>query len=120
MAGNCPLYTVIEVYVGKKTQNRNFFLGEQVSQVDIRVTFVGVIIYFCPQGFFGEREDYLLFASLFEITMMDPSVGTRPVTFELSIGEQSATCHSCYCRDAFALGFMLKTLSAGRELWEGR
>lgn len=108
----------MEVYVGKM-----FFLGEQVSQVDIRVAFVRVIIYFCPQGFFGEREDYLLFASLFEITMMDPSVGTRPVTFELSIGEQSdpcATCDSCYCRDAFAPGIMLKTLSAGRELWEGR
>lgn len=49
-------------------------------------------VLFCPQGFFGEREDYLLFASLFEITMMDPSVGTRPVTFELSIGEQNAPC----------------------------
>lgn len=75
------------------------FLGEQVSQVDFRVTFVRVIFYSCPQGFFGEREHYLLFASLFEITMMDPSVGTRPVTFELSIGEQSfpcATCDSCY------------------------
>lgn len=59
-----------------------------------------MIFCFCPQGFFGDRENYLLFASLFEITMMDPSVGTRPVTFELSIGEQSApcaACDSCYC-----------------------
>nr|XP_057911615.1 fer-1-like protein 4 isoform X1 [Doryrhamphus excisus] len=39
-----------------------------------------------PEGFLGEREDFLLFTSLFEVTMMDPSVGTRPVTFELSIG----------------------------------
>ncbi|KAM9362008.1 fer-1-like protein 4 [Symphorus nematophorus] len=39
-----------------------------------------------PEGFLGEREEFLLFASLFEVTMMDPSVGTRPITFELSIG----------------------------------
>ncbi|XP_029287824.1 LOW QUALITY PROTEIN: fer-1-like protein 4 [Cottoperca gobio] len=39
-----------------------------------------------PEGFLGRREEFLLFASLFEVTMMDPSVGTRPVTFELSIG----------------------------------
>ncbi|KAM3621093.1 uncharacterized protein V6R79_006015 [Siganus canaliculatus] len=39
-----------------------------------------------PEGFLGQREEFLLFASLFEVTMMDPSVGTRPLTFELSIG----------------------------------
>ncbi|XP_029683326.1 fer-1-like protein 4 isoform X2 [Takifugu rubripes] len=39
-----------------------------------------------PEGFLGEKEDFLLFASVFEITMMDPSVGTKPVRFELSIG----------------------------------
>ncbi|XP_068171710.1 fer-1-like protein 4 isoform X2 [Antennarius striatus] len=39
-----------------------------------------------PEGFLGESEDFLLFTSLFEITMMDPSVGTKPMTFELSIG----------------------------------
>ncbi|KAF0034740.1 hypothetical protein F2P81_012498 [Scophthalmus maximus] len=39
-----------------------------------------------PEGFLGEREDFLLFASLFEFTMIDPSVGTKPLTFELSIG----------------------------------
>lgn len=44
--------------------------------------------FFHPQGFLGELEDFLLFASIFEITMMDPSVGTRPLTFELSIGKK--------------------------------
>uniref|UniRef100_H3CIC0 Fer-1 like family member 4 n=1 Tax=Tetraodon nigroviridis TaxID=99883 RepID=H3CIC0_TETNG len=39
-----------------------------------------------PEGFLGEKEDFLLFASLFEVTMMDPCVGTKPVKFELSIG----------------------------------
>lgn len=54
---------------------------------------------FCLQGFLGERQDYLLFASLFEITMMDPSVGTRPITFELSIGKQSVLRAGCGCRE---------------------
>lgn len=39
------------------------------------------------QNFAGEKEEFLLFASLFEVTMIDPSIGTRLVTFELSIGE---------------------------------
>ncbi|KAM8756787.1 fer-1-like protein 4 [Acanthopagrus schlegelii] len=39
-----------------------------------------------PEGFLGETEDFLLFASLFEVTMIDPSVGTKPLTFELSLG----------------------------------
>uniref|UniRef100_A0A3Q3GVR7 Fer-1-like protein 4 n=1 Tax=Kryptolebias marmoratus TaxID=37003 RepID=A0A3Q3GVR7_KRYMA len=32
-----------------------------------------------------EKEEFLLFASLLEVTMLDPSVGTKPLTFELSI-----------------------------------
>lgn len=43
---------------------------------------------FSLQGFLGQKEEFLLFASLFEVTMMDPSVGVKPMTFELSIGKQ--------------------------------
>uniref|UniRef100_W5MHL5 Fer-1 like family member 4 n=1 Tax=Lepisosteus oculatus TaxID=7918 RepID=W5MHL5_LEPOC len=39
-----------------------------------------------PENFLGEKEEFLLFASLFEVTMIDPSVGAKPLTFELSIG----------------------------------
>lgn len=39
-----------------------------------------------PEGFLGEKQDFMLFASLFEVTMMDLSVGNKPITFELSIG----------------------------------
>ncbi|XP_018611397.2 fer-1-like protein 4 [Scleropages formosus] len=39
-----------------------------------------------PENFVGQKEEFLLFASLFEVTMIDPSIGTRLVTFELSIG----------------------------------
>lgn len=46
-------------------------------------------LVFHSQGFLGEREEFLLFASLFEVTMIDPSVGTRPLSFELSIGKQT-------------------------------
>lgn len=38
------------------------------------------------QNFTGEKEEFLLFASFFEVTMIDPSIGSRYVTFELSIG----------------------------------
>lgn len=39
------------------------------------------------QNFTGEKDEFLLFASFFEVTMIDPSIGTKPVTFELSIGK---------------------------------
>lgn len=45
------------------------------------------ICYFLMQNFTGEKEDFLLFASFFEVTMIDPSIGSKPVTFELSIGK---------------------------------
>uniref|UniRef100_A0A3P8YYU0 C2 domain-containing protein n=1 Tax=Esox lucius TaxID=8010 RepID=A0A3P8YYU0_ESOLU len=39
-----------------------------------------------PENFFGVKEEFLLFASLFEVTMIDPIIGSKPVSFELSIG----------------------------------
>ncbi|KAM9410752.1 fer-1-like protein 4 isoform 2-T2 [Pholidichthys leucotaenia] len=39
-----------------------------------------------PEGFLGQKEEFLLFGSLFEVTMMNPSVGIKPISFELSIG----------------------------------
>uniref|UniRef100_A0A8C1D1S3 Fer-1 like family member 4 n=1 Tax=Cyprinus carpio carpio TaxID=630221 RepID=A0A8C1D1S3_CYPCA len=33
------------------------------------------------------KDEFLLFASLFEVTMIDPCIGSKPVTFELSIGK---------------------------------
>ncbi|XP_061731426.1 fer-1-like protein 4 isoform X1 [Nerophis ophidion] len=60
--------------------------GEAGVEVPESVTVETEEIHPLPEGFLGEREDFLLFASLFEVTMMDPSVGTRPMTFELSIG----------------------------------
>ncbi|XP_019716009.1 fer-1-like protein 4 [Hippocampus comes] len=62
--------------------------GEAGVEVPEAVTVDVEEIHPLPEGFLGEREDFLLFASLFEVTMMDPSVGTRPMTFELSIGNR--------------------------------
>ncbi|XP_068450759.1 fer-1-like protein 4 isoform X2 [Clinocottus analis] len=60
--------------------------GEAGVEVPEAVTVEVEEIHPLPEGFVGQREDFLLFASLFEVTMIDPSVGTRPLTFELSIG----------------------------------
>lgn len=48
--------------------------------------------YFVLQNFFGEKDEFLLFASLFEVTMIDPIIGSKPVTFELSIGNTVTFC----------------------------
>ncbi|XP_037303839.1 fer-1-like protein 4 [Pungitius pungitius] len=60
--------------------------GEAGVEIPETVTVEIEEIHPLPEGFVGQPEDFLLFASLFEVTMMDPSVGTRPLTFELSIG----------------------------------
>lgn len=45
-----------------------------------------VLLIFCLQNYAGDKEEFLLFASFFEATMIDPSIGSKYVTFELSIG----------------------------------
>ncbi|XP_069567394.1 fer-1-like protein 4 [Brachyistius frenatus] len=60
--------------------------GEVAVEVPEAVTVEIEEIHPLPEGFLGQKEEFLLFASLFEVTMMDPSVGTKPMTFELSIG----------------------------------
>ncbi|XP_053309216.1 fer-1-like protein 4 [Spea bombifrons] len=39
-----------------------------------------------PENALGTKEEFLLFGALFEVTMIDPSIGTKPVKFEFSIG----------------------------------
>ncbi|XP_066558256.1 fer-1-like protein 4 [Amia ocellicauda] len=56
------------------------------SEVPGAVTVEVEEIHPLPENFLGEKEEFLLFASLFDVTMIDPSIGTKPVSFELSIG----------------------------------
>lgn len=60
--------------------------AEDFGEVPEAVTVETEDIHPLPEGFLGEKQDFVLFASLFEITMMDLSVGNKPVNFELSIG----------------------------------
>ncbi|KAM8868286.1 fer-1-like protein 4 [Synchiropus picturatus] len=60
--------------------------GDSGIEVPESVTVETEDIYPLPEGYLGERQEFLLFASIFEVTMMDPSIGTKPVAFELSIG----------------------------------
>ncbi|TNM89206.1 hypothetical protein fugu_005461 [Takifugu bimaculatus] len=75
--GRILLALAVEVYSSHSSA------GPEVPEA---VTVVVEETHPLPEGFLGEKEDFLLFASVFEITMMDPSVGTKPVRFELSIG----------------------------------
>uniref|UniRef100_A0A8C8AJK5 C2 domain-containing protein n=1 Tax=Otus sunia TaxID=257818 RepID=A0A8C8AJK5_9STRI len=42
-----------------------------------------------PENALGRKEEFLLFAAFFEATMMDSSLGSKPVSFEVSIGGYS-------------------------------
>ncbi|KAK7899448.1 hypothetical protein WMY93_020301 [Mugilogobius chulae] len=59
---------------------------EDFGEVPEAVTVETEDIHPLPEGFLGEKQEFVLFASLFEITMIDPSVGSKPINFELSIG----------------------------------
>ncbi|XP_060713707.1 fer-1-like protein 4 [Tachysurus vachellii] len=64
---------------------------ESSSEVPAAVTVEVEEIHPLPENFTGEKEEFLLFASFFEVTMIDPSIGSRYVTFELSIGNYGKT-----------------------------
>ncbi|XP_056404371.1 fer-1-like protein 4 [Hyla sarda] len=44
-----------------------------------------------PENALGVKEEFLLFGTLFEVTMIDPSIGNKPVKFEFSIGNYGKT-----------------------------
>uniref|UniRef100_A0A4W4DYS2 C2 domain-containing protein n=1 Tax=Electrophorus electricus TaxID=8005 RepID=A0A4W4DYS2_ELEEL len=60
--------------------------ADSVSEVPPAVTVEVEEMHPLPENYTGEKEEFLLFASFFEVTMMDPSIGSKYVTFELSIG----------------------------------
>ncbi|XP_051958046.1 fer-1-like protein 4 isoform X2 [Xyrauchen texanus] len=61
------------------------------TEVPAAVTVEVEDVHPIPENFTGEKEEFLLFASFFEVTMIDPSIGSKPVTFELSIGNYGKT-----------------------------
>ncbi|XP_046882515.1 fer-1-like protein 4 [Hypomesus transpacificus] len=76
----------------KKTKERKQDAGSAVEseeagmEVPEAVTVEVKEVHPMPEGLVGEKEEFLLFASFFEITMMDPVIGSKSITFELSIG----------------------------------
>ncbi|CAM4655023.1 unnamed protein product [Caretta caretta] len=56
--------------------------AEQPSEVTVEVEELHPL----PENSLGVKEEFLLYAAFFEVTMMDPSIGSKPVHFEISIG----------------------------------
>ncbi|XP_067402968.1 fer-1-like protein 4 [Emydura macquarii macquarii] len=56
--------------------------AEQPSEVTVEVEELHPL----PENALGMKEEFLLYAAFFEVTMMDPSIGSKPVSFEISIG----------------------------------
>uniref|UniRef100_A0A8C4YDY2 C2 domain-containing protein n=1 Tax=Gopherus evgoodei TaxID=1825980 RepID=A0A8C4YDY2_9SAUR len=57
--------------------------AEQPSEVTVEVEELHPL----PENSLGVKEEFLLYAAFFEVTMMDPSIGSKPVRFEISIGK---------------------------------
>ncbi|KAM6298716.1 fer-1-like protein 4 [Aegotheles albertisi] len=56
--------------------------AEQPEEVTVEVEEVHPL----PENALGRKEEFLLFAAFFEATMMDSSLDSKPVSFEVSIG----------------------------------
>uniref|UniRef100_A0A8C5QKH4 C2 domain-containing protein n=1 Tax=Leptobrachium leishanense TaxID=445787 RepID=A0A8C5QKH4_9ANUR len=61
---------------------------EQPNEVTVEVDDILPL----PENALGVKEEFLLFGVFFEITMIDPSIGNKPIKFEVSIGK-------CNCRE---------------------
>ncbi|XP_010139718.1 PREDICTED: fer-1-like protein 4, partial [Buceros rhinoceros silvestris] len=60
--------------------------GSQESEQPGEVTVEVEELHPLPENALGRKEEFLLFAAFFEATMMDSSLGSKPVSFEVSIG----------------------------------
>ncbi|XP_075295033.1 fer-1-like protein 4 isoform X2 [Opisthocomus hoazin] len=56
--------------------------AEQPGEVTVEVEELHPL----PENALGKKEEFLLFAAFFEATMMDSSLSSKPVSFEVSIG----------------------------------
>ncbi|XP_071428720.1 fer-1-like protein 4 isoform X1 [Pithys albifrons albifrons] len=56
--------------------------AEQPGEVTVEVEELHPL----PENVLGRKEEFLLFAAFFEATMMDSSLTSKPVSFEISIG----------------------------------
>nr|XP_009914814.1 PREDICTED: fer-1-like protein 4 isoform X5 [Haliaeetus albicilla] len=60
--------------------------GSQEAEQPGEVTVEVEELHPLPENALGRKEEFLLFAAFFEATMMDSSLSSKPVSFEVSIG----------------------------------
>ncbi|XP_075624908.1 fer-1-like protein 4 isoform X2 [Balearica regulorum gibbericeps] len=60
--------------------------GSQEAEQPREVTVEVEELHPLPKNALGRKEEFLLFAAFFEATMMDSSLSSKPVSFEVSIG----------------------------------
>uniref|UniRef100_A0A8C4XN19 C2 domain-containing protein n=1 Tax=Falco tinnunculus TaxID=100819 RepID=A0A8C4XN19_FALTI len=63
--------------------------GSQDAKQPREVTVEVEELHPLPEKALGRKEEFLLFTAFFEATMMDPSLSSKLVSFEISIGEYS-------------------------------
>ncbi|NXH19605.1 FR1L4 protein, partial [Bucco capensis] len=72
--GRILMATTVEIFSSPSTAERK--LGDKMKEE----------LHPLPENMLGRKEEFLLFAAFFEATMMDSSLNSKPVSFEVSIG----------------------------------
>ncbi|NWS16351.1 FR1L4 protein, partial [Pachyramphus minor] len=75
--GRVLMAITVEIFSSPSLAERKLGDRTRGSQADL---------CFLAQNALGRKEEFLLFAAFFEATMMDSSLSSKPVSFEISIG----------------------------------
>ncbi|KFP51406.1 Fer-1-like 4, partial [Cathartes aura] len=78
--GRILMAITVEIFSSPSVAERK--LGDKTKEVTVEVEELHPL----PENALGRKEEFLLFAAFFEATMMDSSLSSKPVSFEVSIG----------------------------------
>ncbi|NXJ00294.1 FR1L4 protein, partial [Psophia crepitans] len=78
--GRILMAITVEIFSSPSVAERK--LGDKMKEVTVEVEELHPL----PKNTLGRKEEFLLFAAFFEATMMDSSLSSKPVSFEVSIG----------------------------------
>ncbi|NXO21230.1 FR1L4 protein, partial [Cisticola juncidis] len=76
--GRILMAITVEIFSSPSAAERK--LGDRTITVEVEE------LHPLPENVLGRKDEFLLFAAFFEATMMDSSLSSKPVSFEVSIG----------------------------------
>ncbi|NXY45830.1 FR1L4 protein, partial [Ceuthmochares aereus] len=87
--GRILMAIAVEIFSSPSAAERK--LGDKMKEVTVEVEDLHPLPEASLANVLGRKEEFFLFAAFFEATMMDSSLTSKPVSFEVSIGNYGKT-----------------------------